>query len=1576
MGDGELLYESERTRVTRADGVVRKQLSGPDAAKRVRHERAMLERLAGVDGVVQLAAGDDHMITLHDTGGVSLAKAGQPDLARLLRLAPALASAVAAMHARGVTHRDINPANILVSGDRPTLIDFDLATTFAQERPGFTHQNEITGTLAYLAPEQTGRTGRPVDQRADLYGLGATLYELATGAPPFGTGDALRLTHDHLARVPDPPTGIPQALSDIILRLLEKEPDRRYQSAIGLAHDLARLRDGEPVRLGEHDFPLRLAAPSRLVGRDAEVAALTEAFTRGGRVLVSGPPGVGKTRLIDELRPVVTAAGGWFVAGKFDQHRQDSETDAVRQAMRAFGRLLLAEPESKLTALRTHLKAVLGPHAGLIAAVLPEFATLLDVEPEAPTGDPLTAQARLTQVGLDLLRALVTPDRPVMMVIDDVQWAAPTPIGFVDAVVTDPGLSGLLLVVAYRESEVDEAHPLTGIMARWRRLGVVPTHLRLVNLPRGDLVTLLADMLRLPADAAAELAAELEPRTGGNPFDTVELVNALRRDGALALGEDGWRWDAASLRRYLGFYAGHGNVVDLLTARIDALPPATRELLEIMSCLGGEVELGLLGYASGLAEEALDAGLLPALEDGLLVTDQGGPSVPDRRAGPPHKPLRPGPAVRFGHDRVQQAAFGRVRHAASGAAPLGLDIARRLAAVPGLAPLAAAQYLPVVEFVEPAEAPRVAELFRAAAAHARLLSNHAAVERFLVAAEDLAGRDVGLATERHTALYSLGRLDEADALFDWIAGQATADPLDRVESTCVQISSLTNRNRPRDAVDLGLDLLRDLGLHPPGPDEIGPVMEQGLQRLYGWVATGDAADDVRRPQVDDPHVLAVAKVCNRLMPPTFFCDQAAMTWLVFECVRIWAEHGPAPALLGPLSHAGFVASAITGDYRIGHQAVRRILDVGEARGYEPDTSQARFLYALGSGHWFEPVEDNLRQGRRAHEGLVHGGDLHNACYTAFVTVPHTLDCAPTLDDVIAEADAAVAFCARTGNEHAAVAFQGYRELALTLRGDDVEPIDLASLTGNPIGAANVRTLRALAALLLDDDAGLAEHVNAAMPLMPAIHATAPTMTMHLLNALATDAEPSREFVAARAADAHANFGHYLHLLEAVSGSSSPARAFDLAMREAGARPRRWQQAYIAERAGRFHLAGGLEHTGRLLLAEARRHYDEWGAAAKVRQLDQAYPGLALGAGRLDVQRSVSISSDAIDLLGVLHASQALSSETHLDRLRVRVAEVLSALTGATTVHVVLWDDEARRWFLPADPALSLEEAGASGLIPLSAFRYAERSREPLLVDDATRDDRFARDPYVAALERCSLLVLPILNRGAPQAMLVLDNRLSRSAFSPDRLDGVHLIAGQLAVSFDNALVYASLERKVAERTEELADANRRLEQLSITDPLTGLANRRRLTETLEAEWRRAVRPKTPVAVAMIDIDHFKLYNDHYGHPAGDECLRRVAAVLRQHVRDTDLVARYGGEEFAFVLPNTDVAGSSDVAERVRAAVEAMREPHARAERGYVTLSIGTAAAVPSPDEPVQTLIDAADAQLYEAKRAGRNRVMS
>jgi diguanylate cyclase (GGDEF)-like protein len=452
---------------------------------------------------------------------------------------------------------------------------------------------------------------------------------------------------------------------------------------------------------------------------------------------------------------------------------------------------------------------------------------------------------------------------------------------------------------------------------------------------------------------------------------------------------------------------------------------------------------------------------------------------------------------------------------------------------------------------------------------------------------------------------------------------------------------------------------------------------------------------------------------------------------------------------------------------------------------------------------------------------------------------------------------------------------------------------------------------------------------------------------------------------------------------AVGEPWTAAAAYDSALHDVQDRQRPWHRALISERAAAFHLTHGMAHVGRALLREAREAYRAWGATAKVRRLDDLYPGLraarAVAAvdrmGSVDTGRSSNLSNTAIDLLGVLSASQALSSETSLDRLHSRVVEVLGAMTGATAVRLLLRDDTGT-WYLPGDGGdrVRLDDPRAAGSVPLSVLRYVTRVQEPLTVADAARDDRFRRDPYLSAVDTCALLAVPVITHGTVRALLLLENRLSRGAFTADRLGAVTLVAGQLAVSLDNAMVYSSLERLVAERTEALAAANERLELLAVTDPLTGLANRRRLADLLDAEWSRALRSKNSLAVAMIDIDHFKRYNDGYGHAAGDQCLRQVAQTMSGNVRDTDHLARYGGEEFTILLPETDLVHAAAVANRVRAAVATLALPHTTTPAKIVTVSIGVAAAVPSPDDTADRLIHAADTHLYAAKRAGRNRV--
>ncbi|HST81115.1 MAG TPA: AAA family ATPase [Kineosporiaceae bacterium] len=1510
--DGTLLYESGRTRVLRrtvtspvppqasGDGasaatmdVIWKMPLGAGAAERRRHEMAVLAGLAAVPGVAHLVpieAPDGFAV--EDVGGVSLASvlgaaagegvAAGVGVVDLVRFGLGLARVLAGVHRVGVMHKDINPANILVVGAdrRPVLVDWDLATTFAVERPGFTHESTIAGTLAYLAPEQSGRTGRGVDQRADLYAMGATLYECAVGRPPFGLGDALTLIHDHLALVPMAPSmvnvAVPEVLSDIIMRLLEKEPDRRYQSAQGLAHDLARLLDsltvnGDPDEgsagvsgfvLGERDFPIRICAPSQLVGRDVEIAQLSAALelaAAGGArgLLVTGAPGVGKSSLIGELRSMVTAKSGWFVQGKFDQNRQDESSDAVAQVIQALARLLLAEPEHELAVLRERIRESVGADADLLVTLLPDFAVLLDIAPTEITGDRQSIVARAFRAGLGMLRALASPERPVVMVIDDLQWAGEFPIAFLDAVLMDETLSGLLLVGAYRDAEVDEAHPLSAMLTRWERLAAAPTRLRLANLPRVHLGTMLGQMLRLPSDRSLELAEAITPRTKGNPYDTVELVNALRREGVLSVGDTGWHWDAESIRRFVG----QGDVVDLLIARIEALPAEAVSLLDVLACLGGDVELDLLALAARLDRNALSQALAPTLEDGLLVMINN-----------------TAPAVQFRHDRVQQAAAARL-----GLRPrqlLQLQLARRLAVHPHLEAAAAEQYLASApDPSEVGERYRVAKMFRAAAAHTRVI-NQVRSERFLAAAVALLSAENGelrpevmdfefftdLLIEHHAALCSLARQEEADKLYEQIAHRAPG-PAELAGAAAAQVGNLTAQGRLGEAVALGIELLTQLGFPPPDPENLNAALSSGLDLLEQWVAAGPQPDELDRPEPSDPRIVAATQVISRTFTPAYMSMHPLMPWLTVLTHRIWVQHGPNAPLMTTLGGLSLLGIVHRQEYVIGYQASQRILAVGEARGYEPATSRLRTTFSMVSQPWHEPMEEVIAHARSAREGLLRHGELQFASYTYACTQEGMLVCAPTLDECATEYATAAAFRARIGDEALASFSLAHRQFIRCLTGK-TEPIGTFDddsfdergyperMSGSPIAVFNFHHRRALAAAIFWDVDQLAHHASKAMRFLdhtPGLYSSALTNLLHALAcadqvktagledrpAALSEFDRSRNWIAARAVDAPDNFGYLLNWLDAEKAwstgeFSSAAAAFDTALGDVTRRTRPWHTAIITERTARFHLAHGLTYTGRILLAQARTHYQNWGAIAKVTELDREFPHLktarptqapsttlatslatSLGSGHTSV-----VSAETIDLMAVLRAAQVLSSETNLDQLRTRIVEVLTTLTGATSVQLLLWNPDAQTWSLPAvtdsgtrtdgesranagsgEGSISVDEAGRQGLICLSAFRYAERTQQPLLVPDATHDDRFARDPYLSGLQSCSLLVVPILSRGTPRAMLLMENRLTHTLFTTERLDAVLLIAGQLAVCLDNAL--AERFRSLVHRSSEL-----------------------------------------------------------------------------------------------------------------------------------------------------------------------------
>ncbi|HET9517192.1 MAG TPA: hypothetical protein VFO77_05665, partial [Actinoplanes sp.] len=708
-------------------------------------------------------------------------------------------------------------------------------------------------------------------------------------------------------------------------------------------------------------------------------------------------------------------------------------------------------------------------------------------------------------------------------------------------------------------------HPLAALLARWRGQGGV-RHVHLADLPGSGVGAMVAEMLHLGTAAATGLARLIAPYTAGNPYETVELLNTLRQGGVLTATAGGWRWDATAVAGYLDA----SDPARLLAGRVAALPEPSRRIVEAMACLGGRAELDLLVTAAGAPAGEVEQRLDPVLVEGLLVAEPG--------------------AVRFRHDRIREAVLAEV--APPQRRELHLAIARRLAGVPELFAVAAEQYLPVVDAVtDSAERRQVVTLLRRAAEQAALIGEHTLVSKLLAAAVLLVdpGETRTLLAVRsvlHAALFSAGLLEAADEQYKAIM-ELSPTTIELADATAVQVSSLTHRNRYAEALALGVGSLRELGVTMPDPDRFNEYLDRQFERLHRWLDETDTADELARPEISDPALLATARLISPSLSAAFFGgDVNAGAWLGLAAMRIWLEHGPAPTLVGPACNANYAAMALRDDYATSYRTARRMLALGEARHYEPGTSQVRHLFTTVV-FWFEPIEEGVRSGRRAREGLIAGGNLAWAAYTFHQTVGCLLECAPSLDTLAAEVRAGLAFTGRTGNEQTSEMLDSYLWLVGALRGDGsaAETIPVDRLAGNQLALFHAHVTRAAAAAVFGDAAGLELHTAAAQELLPAAFGQYTTAVARLLRGLALTeqartkhGDPNRllaeldeliEWLAARAVDAPANFSHLVRLLEAerawaVGDFPAAARAFDAALREVARRRRPWHHALIAE----------------------------------------------------------------------------------------------------------------------------------------------------------------------------------------------------------------------------------------------------------------------------------------------------------------------------------------------------------------------------------------------------------------------------
>ena len=1510
----ETLYQGTRTLVYRG---TRDTDSQPVIIKFLRNEYPSFSELVqfrnqytiaknlDLPGIVKPLAlethGNGYALVMPSDGYISLGEWRQREFSMVdfLTTAIQLAEILHGLYQNRVIHKDIKPANILIHPQtkQVKLIDFSISSLLPKETLQISNPNVLEGTLAYISPEHTGRMNRGIDYRTDFYSLGVTFYELLTGELPFQSDDPLELVHCHIAKLPIfPKTGRqenPQILSNLVMKLMAKNAEDRYQSALGLKHDLEQCLkqwkeagEIEPFELGERDRSDRFTIPEKLYGRGTEVETLLNTFERVAAgstelMLVAGFSGIGKTAVVNEVHKPIVRQRGYFIKGKFDQFNRNIPFSAFVQAFRDLMGQLLGESDADLAEWKRQILEAVGENGQVIIDAIPSLENIIGPQPSIPELSGSAAQNRFNLLFGKFVRVFTTPDHPLAIFLDDLQWADSASLNLLKLLVSESASGYLLVLGAYRDNEVFAAHPLMLTLDEIAKQGAPLNTLTLRPLGQTDITHLVADTLLCSSEIAASLAELVYQKTQGNPFFTTQFLQGLHEEGCIIfdVGERYWKCDLVQVRQF----ALTDDVVEFMVRRLQKLPEATQELLKLAACIGNQFDLATLSIVSECSETDVASILWKALQEGFVLPTNEVYKFYQSAEGECQSPVmnEQSPNYKFLHDRVQQASYALIadKHKQVTHLKIGRLLKENSERVQDDDIFKIANQLNIGSSLieERSELIELIELNLDAGCKAKTSTAYVAAMEYLKTGIKLLGdeawtRDYQLSLELHLEFsqitYIVGEFEQSQEISRLVQEKATT-LLDRIRAYEVEILSNVAQVKLLEALELAFNALEFLGIElyeVNSPQDLVIELPDALD--------GDLSDI---PEMTDPLKIAAMRILAAMNYPVYTMKPELLGSVTLTSVNLSLEHGLAGISASAYAIYGMAlagANQLEFANRVGRLALRLL------EHFDAKDCQAKVFAIFYSGiflwnnhlkHTLPHLVETFQVGLETGEIEFGGYGAQNYCLYSFFV-------GNNLSSVVQSQTPYIESLDKLRLETQSLFANAWRQLATNLLGQSTNNLQLigdgfdeSKLIPQLLESRNftvlfvIYTAKTILLYHLEEDASAldsavlaTEHVKAAsgfgfVPILNAYYSLAllacypqadPLQQEQYLEQVQTNQSDLKYW----ATQAPMNFQHHYDLVEAerhrvLDRKLEAIEYYDRAIAGAKANEYLQAEALANELAAKFYLDWGKEKIAQTYMVEAYYCYARWGAKAKTDQLEATYPQLLapilqqpksspiLNATTAPCARtlrtSTSTCTSLLDISAAIKASQALSGEIELDALLSQLMQIVLENAGADKGALVL--NNAGTWEVVAQCLgetcqLSGFPLDNTDTLPASIVRAVQRTQKTIILNHAQKETRFATDGYLRQQPPKSLFCTPILNQGHLIGILYLENKLSTDVFTQERVEVLNLLCSQAAISIENARLYENAQAANKMLQKSLKDLKQAQLQLVQSEKMSALGN--------------------------------------------------------------------------------------------------------------------------------------------------------